>query len=135
MKVIKENEYAALKQKADNYDAVVAAVVAKNPDISTEEISVETVTEIIKSSSENHPDAGIQAQLDKANADLKVANTRISELETENANLLSSAGDQSGTVKTKKEVTSEEKTLADFANENAGDTASILEKCKKDGLI
>ena len=137
IKVIKENEYAALKQKADNYDAVVAAVVNKNPDISAEEVSLESITEIISADSDAdvNPDAPLQVQLATVAADLVTANSRIAELETENENLRNSAGGDPGDVKTKKEVSGEEKTLADFANEHAGDTSSILEQCKKEGLI
>ncbi|MDR1436826.1 MAG: DUF1804 family protein [Candidatus Symbiothrix sp.] len=137
MKVLKDQEYASLKQKADGFDTIVAAVRKADPDTAEQEISAETVVEIINavSETESDPDAALQSALDTATAGLATANARITELETENANLRESAGDDTGTVKTKTEVSGKEETLADFADEHSGDTSSILDECVKTGLI
>jgi hypothetical protein len=139
-KFLTDSKHAELKQKADSYDAIVAALVKRNPDLKAEDVTLETVTAFIESASETEPttepstepstepNEELQNQLDTANA-------RILELETENANLLQSAGGESAEVKTKTEVTGEQKTLADFAKENKGDTQAILAQAKEEGLL
>jgi hypothetical protein len=138
-KFLTDSKHAELKQKADSYDAIVAALVKRNPDLKAEDVTLEMITEFIELASETEPttepSAELQNQLDTATAALNTANARILELETENANLLQSAGGESAEVKTKTEVTGEQKTLADFATENRGDTQAILAKAKEEGLL
>jgi hypothetical protein len=132
-KILKDSEYTSLKLKADNYDAIVAEIVKANSNLTSEEITPEVITEAI--SKENEPNADIQAKLTDMETQLKTANVRITELETENANLKESAGEQPAGVKTKSEMTGEKESLKEFADKNAGDTQAILAKAKEEGFI
>ena len=134
-KILRDSEYNSLKQKADNYDAVVTGIVAANDGLTAEEVTPEVITEAINASGSEDNSTELQTQLDAAVERAETAESRVTGLETENANLRGSAAGESAQVTTKVEPAGENETIAAFADSHAGDTAAIWEQAKKEGLI
>lgn len=136
-KILGTDEYNSLKQKADNFDAVVAAVVSISIGAKSEDIALELITELIKASGndENGNAAELQLQLTAAERRAETAETRVTELEAENANLRNSPADEPAGVITTSDPGAGDGDIADFADTHAGDTFAILEEMKKDGLL
>ena len=134
MKILKDDEYNSLKQKADNYDSVVNTVTANSESLSAEDVTPDVIAEALNASTESDQ-AELQTQLNAAVARANTAESRVQALETENANLRSSAAGEPAQVQTEGEPSGERETIATFADNHAGDSKLIWQKAKEEGLI
>jgi len=135
MKFLKDDEYLALKTKADNYGIVVSAAVSVKSDLEPETATPEQVVEALSSAQENEDNATeLQTQLEAANQRAETAESRVTELETENKTLKGIPAETTATVKTDAD-TIEKESIAQFADKNVGNTAAILKQAKEYGLI
>jgi len=134
MKILSDAEHKKLKEKADNYDAVVNAVVASGEGITPEDVNPDVIAQALNTAGDD-PDS----------------DTRVSTLETEVRNLTAERDNLkaeveelrilpgSESVTTKKPlaessaVVSDE--LLDFANKNKGNTLSIAAKMVESGFV
>ncbi|MDR1370818.1 MAG: hypothetical protein LBJ72_11945 [Dysgonamonadaceae bacterium] len=139
MKILSPKEYQVLKQKADNFDAIVAKIVAKNSELKADDVTVEIINQLVDNAT---GDDELSAQLDQANETIKTqkqtidANAEtISKLTTEIEELKGTGATPPANVDKKEELDSKEKDIASFADANKGDTASILDFAQKEGLI
>ena len=133
-KILKDSDYNSLKQKSDNYDTVVNAVVANNESLSADDVTPDVITQALNASA-GDDSTELQTQLNAAIQRAETAESRVSVLETENANLRGSAGADPAVVTTKSDPGAAPESIADFADSNAGNTAAILNRLKEDGLL
>lgn len=90
MKILKDNEYAALKIKADNYDTVVNGMVEAGENLSAEDITPASIleamepadnTEGVDVSELNQQINALTTERDNAVTRAEAAEARVSELE------------------------------------------------------
>ena len=125
-KVLKEEDYRALKDKADAYDAV-AAVVAEAGALEAEAVTPEAVREALGRMVAGSGD--VAAERDALQA-------RVDALQAENEQLRSLPG--AGTVTSQKPKAdapggTDDDTLLAFARKHAGDTRAIVAEMKEQG--
>lgn len=140
-KVLSNAEHSALKQKADNYDNVVSALVSNNEGLTAEDVTPDVITEVLTASVETETEE-LQSQLTSAVSRAETAEARVEELTTEvekltteNNNLRGTPNEDTVTASVKSDADGQGETISQFANKNAGNTAAILEQAKKEGLI
>lgn len=162
MKLLNPSVYAALKNKADGYDAIIAAIVSNGEDISPDEVTADTVIQMLNDPGEEDPqdptandDSATDAEtdtededpadedpdVDPANddtdiqAELDAANATIASLQEEIAAFNAAPAEDPATIAPKSEPGAQEMDLATFADKNAGDTHAILDFMKKTGAV
>ena len=140
-KILSGATYDALKLKADNYDSVVSALVAKNEGTTAEDITLETIQEVINAE-ENAGDEILQAAVTELEGTVETLNSTVTTLTTERDALQTKVealselpGAQSITsVKPEAESSAvETNDLLVFATEHKGDTMAIAEKMREAG--
>lgn len=139
MKFLNDKDYNAMKGKADNFDAIVEAIVKNGDNITNEDVNADTIIEAIQQENQTEDHSDMLSQLKAANArvvelesEIKTAKARISELEME---LDEAPGAEPAVISAKGEPSAEPLSIDQFANKNIGDTDAILAQAEKEGLI
>lgn len=142
MKCLKDEEHAALKQKADNYDAVVQSILAKNENLKAEDVTPEVIENALNDA--DGDDAGtsekinqLQSKADNLQEQLNTVTGERDALQTEVEELRELPGADSVSTKKPKAEASAVVTddLLSFAQSNKGNTMGILAKMKEDGIL
>lgn len=123
---VKDAELNALRAKANNYDAIVNALVKNNEGLTPEEVTSELIVNAL--TSENEDVVNLTSRLE-------TATNRVSELEAENKELRRLPGGTPAPISSSGEPKGEVEDLASFADKNAGDTVAILNRCVEEGII
>lgn len=138
MKVLTDKQHADLQSKADAYTQIVNAVVESGTDITAEDITAETVIQMVQADDASEI-IDLQSQLDTANAriaeqekELQTATAHISELETD---LENQPAESSATIAATAEVTSDKMDIIDFAAKNQDNPFAVIAQAEKQGLI
>lgn len=140
MKFLKDEHFAALKQKSDNFDSIVNSILGKNPEMKAEDVTAEMVIDALNAESGDNSDETLSAlkteisnlknqvgSITKERDDLQALNDELSEL----------PGVKSLTKKVAKAESSAIETddVLKFAQQNSGNTLAIAEKLKAEGLV
>lgn len=134
-KVLSKKDFDALMGKVGNYDKIVAAVVAGNPNLKEEDVTFETIEELMKSDSSDETDPDLQSKFDTLQGKYDELVLERDGLQDQVNNLLNSAAEETAVIASGSEVTAKPATLLDFANKNAGDTAAIINAAMEDGFL
>ena len=141
MKWLKDEEYQALKTKAENHDSIVNSILAKNGSLKAEEITPEVILSAIENEGERADDT-LSGRVTELEQTIESLNSTVTELTTERDNLnlrVEELGKLPGAVsvtaeKADTEITSvETDDLLAFATANSGDTIAIAEKMREAG--
>lgn len=138
---ISEEKFNALKTKAENYDKIITALVAKSKDVKAEEITSDMIVEAIKEA-DNVDVTAIQQQLDTVTTERDTAQARVTELEKEvedfkldNKALKKVPSEPTAETKREGDANATAETIEAFADAHAGDTYAILGKLQEEGLL
>lgn len=142
MKFLKDDEFASLKAKADNYDSIVNAVVAGNESLTAEDVTPEVIQAAIENAGDNADDTlssqitQLETEIQTLNETITTLTTERDNLQTENAELRELPGTESVTTTKPATETSTIVTddLLDFATKNKGNTAAIAAKMVETGF-
>jgi hypothetical protein len=138
MKILNDNKFMELLAKADNFDRIVAVFSDSANDVKTEDISADTIIDVLQHISEsdtsglNATIGSLNAQISELQQRLADANARIVELENE---LDTRPAEQSATIVSKGEPSAKPMDIIDFARKNADNPFLVLEEMKKQQLI
>jgi hypothetical protein len=138
MKILNDNKFMELLAKADNFDRIVAVFSDSANDVKTEDISADTIIDVLQHISEsdtsglNATIVSLNAQISELQQRLADANARIAELENE---LETRPAEQSATIVSKGEPSAKPMDIIDFARKNADNPFLVLEEMKKQQLI
>ena len=143
MKFLKDDEFASLKAKADNYDSIVNAVVAGNDSLTAEDVTPEVIQAAIENVGDNADDTlssqitELQTEIQTLTETVTTLTTERDTLQTENAELRELPGAESVTtakpaIEATAVVTDD---LLSFANANAGNTRAIAAKMVESGFV
>lgn len=142
MKWLKDEEHAALKQKADNYDAVVQSILAKNENLKAEDVTPEVIENALNDTGGNDAGSGekitqLETQVNNLQEQLNTVKGERDALQTEVEELRELPGSDSVTVKNPKAEPSAEATddVLEFARANAGNILAIAAKMQESGLV
>ena len=143
MKFLKDDEFASLKAKADNYDSIVNAVVAGNDSLTAEDVTPEVIQAAIENVGDNADETlssqitDLQTEIQTLTETVSTLTTERDTLQTENAELRELPGTES--VTTAKPATeasaAETDTVLEFANKNKGNVLAIAAEMTKAGLV
>jgi|GEM_PF-990796 len=138
MKVLTNEQHAALIEKAANWDNIVSHYVEGNPEAKAEDVTPDSLLEAFANDNKSE----MENKLESAQEEISMLKTEKTKLENEKAelqtqvnNLLAGAGAKVAAVQSETELNAKEETLAEFAQKHSGDTFAILEMAKKEGLI
>jgi len=143
MKFLKDDEFASLKAKADNYDSIVNAVVAGNDSLTAEDVTPEVIQAAIENVGDN-ADEALSTRITELETEVQTLNDTVTELTTERDELATEAAtlrelpgaDSVTTVKPAAEASAvETDTVLEFANKNKGNVLAIAAEMKKAGLV
>ena len=139
-KILKEATYDALKAKADNFDAVVNAVVANNDGLTATDVTLETIqAAIVNEVSDTNLERVTELEASVGTLTTKVTEltTERDTLKTENAALSALPGAESVIQTPNADANADDSAdeLVVFANKHKGDTMAIAQEMKKRGLI
>lgn len=142
MKFLKDDEFASLKAKADNFDSIVSAVVAGNESLTAEDVTPEVIQAAIENEGEqvlanDTRITELEAEVQALNETVTTLTSERDNLNTENAELRELPGAESvTTLKPTVEVTAVvSDDLLDFSNKNAGNTRAIAAKMLESGFV
>jgi len=143
MKFLKDDEFASLKAKADNYDSIVNAVVAGNDSLTADDVTLEVIQAAIENEGDNADDllstriTDLEAEVQTLNDSVTGLTTERDELAIEAASLRELPGAESvSTAKPAAEASAvETDTVLEFANKNKGNVLAIAAEMKKAGLV
>lgn len=144
MKFLKDDEFASLKAKADNYDSIVNTVVAGNESLTAEDVTPEVIQAAIENVGDNADEtlsSGIitdqQTEIQSLTETVRTLTTERDNLQTEVEELRVLPGAESvTTVKPAAEINAETTdTVLEFAQKNKGNTLAIAAEMKKAGLV
>lgn len=138
MKVLTDKQHAELLAGSSAFTQIVNAVVESGTDITAEDITAETIIQMVQADDVAEI-VDLQPALDTANArvteletQLQTATDRVTELE---ADLDNNPAEQTSTITAKAEVTSTKMDIIDFAAKNQDNPFAILAEAEKQGLI
>lgn len=139
MKVLTDKQHVDLQARADSFTQIVNAVVESGEDITAEDITAETVIQMVQADDASEI-IDLQSQLDTANAriteqetELQTATARISELETD---LTNQPAEPPASITATAEVTNDKTDIIDFAKKNYQDNPfAVIAQAEKEGLI
>jgi prefoldin subunit 5 len=140
-KILSSATYNALKEKADNYDAVVSSIAAKGEGVEAADVTLENIQAVINAD-EPPVDETAVARITELEGTLETLNSTVTELTTERDALQTKVealsalpGAESITaVKPAAEASAvETNDLLAFATEHKGDTMAIAEKMREAG--
>lgn len=143
MKFLKDEEFEALQNKANNYDNVVNGIVAKNENLTAAEVTPEVILGVINDEGGND-DSALSNRVTELEGTVETLTTTNEELTAENAELKETVetlsdlpgADSVTTVKPKAEATAvATDSVVEFANKNKGNTLAIVAEMEKAGLI
>jgi hypothetical protein len=136
-----DKELKPLQTKATAYDSIVAAILKTNSELTEEDVTAELIIEAITSNS-NATDTELQSKFDALQEEHNTLQSEKETLTTENTelkeqvtNLQGSAAEGEAIITSEGEASGKTGGLSDFSNKHKGDTAAILEQCKKEGII
>ncbi|GEM_PF-247923 len=144
MKFLKDDEFASLKAKADNYDSIVNAVVAGNESLTAEDVTPEVIQAAIENVGDNADETlsseiitNQQTEIQSLTETVRTLTTERDNLQTEVEELRVLPGAESvTTVKPAAEINAETTdTVLEFAQKNKGNTLAIAAEMKKAGLV
>jgi hypothetical protein len=142
MKWLKDEEHAALKAKADNYDSIVNSIVAKNESLQAGDVTVDVIVQAIENESAPEVDEASATRVTELEGEVGTLTTEVEELTTERDALQTKVtalsklpgAESINTVKPAAEATTvETDELLLFAKEHAGDTMAIAAKMREAG--
>ncbi len=138
MKVLTDKQHAELLAGSTAFTQIVNAVVESGTDITAEDITAETIIQMVQADDVAEI-VDLQPALDTANArvteletQLQTANDRVSELE---ADLDNQPAEESATITSKAEVSGEKMDIIDFAKKNQDNPFAVIAEAEKQGLI
>lgn len=138
MKVLTDKQHADLLARADSFSQIVAAIVESGEDITAEDITAETVIQMVQASDvaeiiDLQPDLDTAtARITELETELETAHSRVAELE---ADLDNQPAEAPATITAESEVTGEKTDILDFAKKNQDNPFAVIEAAKKQGLI
>lgn len=139
MKWLKDEEHAALKAKADNYDSVVNSILAKNESLKAEDVTPEVIQSAIENEGEQ-ADETLSDRITELETTVGTLTTEKEELTTERDVLQTKVealsalpgAESINTIKPAAEASAvETDDLLVFATNHAGDTMAIVEKMRE----
>lgn len=142
MKYLKNEEFAALKQKADNYDAVVAGIVGKNENLKADEVTPEVILGGLEDGGTDNTE--LTEKITTLESTVGTLTTEKEGLETENAQLkekvealseLPGAESVSKGKPASEVTTTSTDTVLEFASKNKGNTLAIVAEMEKSGIL
>jgi len=138
-KVLSEKEYNALKTKADGYDAIVASIVGTNEGLKPEDVTLETIQEVISASGSSDDNTEIDrltAELATATSARDSLQTQVTTLTEENTQLRALPGAETVTTQNPSAdggAKDSDNEILTYATQNAGNTLAIVAKMKEIG--
>jgi len=139
-KILSTAAFTVLKEKADNYDAVVNSVAAKGEGVDAADVTLENVQAVINAE-ESAGDSVLQATVTELEGAVETLNTTITELtterdtlKTENEVLSALPGAESVVAIPEAEASAvATDTVLEFAAKNQGNILAIAAEMKKQG--
>lgn len=132
MKWLKDDAYNAMKQAADNWNKILNQVLGDNPDMKTEEVTVEGLLEAFE---KGGAEDGLQEQLTAAQDELKMKEQQIEQLQSTVAELKGTPVTKKSEAKVDNEPGAEAEDIKDFAEKHDGDTLAIMAKAQETGFF
>jgi uncharacterized protein YlxW (UPF0749 family) len=143
MKVLKDEQFASLKAKADNYDSIVNAMIAGNDSLTAEDVTPEVIQAAIENEGDN-ADETLSTRITDLETKVQTLNDSVTTLTTERDNLQTEVEELrvlpgADSVTTSKPAAEAATIITDdllsFATEHKGDTAAIAAKMIETGFI
>jgi hypothetical protein len=143
MKFLKDEQFAELKAKADNYDSVVNAVVTGNESLTAAEVTPEVILAALENEGVQADDT-LSTRIIELEAEVQTLNDSVTELTTErdefaaeadSLRLLPGAESVTASKPAAEATTVITDDLLNFAAEHKGDTAAIAAKMIETGFI
>lgn len=141
MKVLKDNQFNEIKEKAEKFDAIVAAMTENSEDIKAEDITAELIIEAMTPSEDGKDSSEVEelttqintltTERDALQQRAETAEARVSELEALPA-------EETAGGKTPKKSDMAESSLDEvntFAKSHANDQISVIEMVRKSGIV
>lgn len=132
MKWLKDDAYNAMKQAADNWNKILNQVLGDNPDMKTEEVTVEGLLEAFE---KGGTEDGLQEQLTAAQDELKLKEQQIEQLQSTVAELKGTPVTKKSEAKVDNEPGAGAEDIKDFAEKHDGDTLAIMAKAQETGFF
>lgn len=132
MKWLKDDAYSAMKQAADNWNKILNQVLGDNPDMKTEEVTVEGLLEAFE---KGGAEDGLQEQLTAAQDELKLKEQQIEQLQSTVAELKRTPVTKKSEAKVDNEPGAGAEDIKDFAEKHDGDTLAIMAKAQETGFF
>ena len=133
MKLLKDENYNALKADADNWQKVKAGIMKSNPDLKDEEITSELV--LNAESVDTDEVTNLKEQIASLKNEMATKATEIANLQSKIAELKGTPAEPKQEITVKKEPTAEEENIEDFASKHEDDTLAIMQKAKEVGFF
>ena len=132
MKLLKDENYLALKQASDNYNTLVKAVIEGNPDMKAEEVTVDVLAEAMQ-----QDNSELKAQLESDQNELKAKDELIAQLQSTIKELKNTPAEpvQEAHVENEPVAVSNEETVKEFADSHKGETLGIMKRAKESGFF
>lgn len=134
-KILSKKDFDALSAKANNFDNIVSAIVANNPGLKPEDVTMETIEELMQNDSSDETDPELQLRFETLQTDYNTVVQERDGLQEQVTNLLNAAGEDPAVITSTGEASGKTETLLDFANKNKGDTAAIIMAAQEDGFL
>lgn len=139
-RILKASTFNELITKVDALESILSAVEFEDAENITLQEQVDTIVGLLQVDPSTAPEAeALQTQLNELTAEVERLSAEL-KTQTERADSLQNELDitpaaEPATIAPKSNVPYKVQSIAEFADANAGDTASILAKALEDGLL
>lgn len=142
MKFLNNEDYNALKAKAEGFDKLVNTVVENGENIKAEDVTAETIIEALQREETPADSSDLQKTIDTLTAEkadlqtkLSAANQKATDLQSQLDELDTEPAETETNIVSKGEQSGAEMDIAKFADANKGDTNAIIAKMKEEGIL
>lgn len=141
MKVLKDNQFNEMKEKAEKFDAIVAAITENSTDIKAEDITAELVIEAMTPSEDANDSSKVEeltAQINTLTTERDALQKRAETAEARVSELEGIPAEETVGGKTPKKSDAPESSLDEvntFAKSHANDLASVIEMVRKSDIV
>jgi len=139
MRILTDNQFNDLKQKAEGFDKIVNTIVEASENVEASTVTADTVIEVITAaatppehdaSEDKTPE--LNARITQLESDIKTSQDRVTELEAE---INQTPGAESAIITSTGEPSGKAPDILDFAKKHEKDPFAVLAEAEKQGYL
>jgi FtsZ-binding cell division protein ZapB len=134
-KILNQSQFDIMKSGSDAFNAISAEIMKSNTEIKSEDITSDIILKLLNANEDDGVVAQLNSRIQDADKTITSLRAEIDGLKARVEELSKLPAEEPAAASSSSEPDSKPKSLSDFANENRGNTAAIINHAVNDGFL